>query len=189
VPSDVEVPVLRTSGLLTRSNKVMYDLNTFSILDTFTGEAITGPLHEQGIVLEQATVVTSTWGEWKLAHPDTTILAADGGLGRTYPLDPLRGRDDDGPIFPIGDVDPRLPTEAQVVGIIRPDGAAVAFDVHSLTSALVSHDSVEFGDISIVKDGGGFTATLRNGTPVASHQAFWFAWSQFHPETLVYSDN
>jgi hypothetical protein len=189
VPSDVEVPVLRTSGLLTRSNKVMYDLNTFSILDTFTGEAITGPLHEQGIVLEQATVVTSTWGEWKLAHPDTTILASDGGTGRTYPLDPLRGRDDNGPIFPIGDVDPRLPTQAQVVGVIRPDGTPIAFNVDALSSVLGSHDSVEFSDITIVKDGGGFTATLSDGTPVASHQAFWFAWSQFHPETLVYSDS
>jgi hypothetical protein len=189
VPSDVEIPVLRTSGLLTRSNKVMYDLNTFSILDTFTGEAITGPLHEQGIVLEQATVVTGTWGEWKVAHPDTTVLASDGGIGRTYPLDPLGGRDDNGPIFPIGDVDPRLPTQAQVVGVIRPDGTPVAFNVDALSGALGSHDSVEFGDIIIVKDGGGFTATLRDGTPVASHQAFWFAWSQFHPETLVYSDS
>jgi len=186
VPSGIEVPVLRTSGLLTRSNKVMYDLNTASILDTFTGEAITGPLHEQGVVLEQATVVTSTWGEWKLAHPDTTILASDGGIGRTYPLDPLRGRDDNGPIFPIGDVDPRLPTQAQVVGVIHPDGTAVAFNVDALSSALGSRDSVEFNGITIVRDGGGFTATLRDGTPIASHQAFWFAWSQFHPETLVY---
>ena len=186
VPSGIDVPVLRTSGLLTRSNKVMYDLNTFSILDTFTGEAITGPLHDQGVVLEQATVVTSTWGEWKLAHPDTTILASDGGLGRTYPLDPLRGRDDSGPIFPIGDVDPRLPTQAQVVGVIRPDGTAVAFAVEDLSIALGSRDSVEFSGILVMKDGGGFTATLSDGTPVASHQAFWFAWSQFHPETLVY---
>ncbi|MEN8240265.1 MAG: DUF3179 domain-containing (seleno)protein, partial [Actinomycetota bacterium] len=116
VPAGIDVPVLRTSGLLTRSNKVMYDLNTFSIFDTFTGDAITGPLHEQGVTLEQTTVVSSTWGEWKQAHPDTTILASDGGLGRTYPLEPLRGRDDNGPIFPIGDVDPRLPTQAQVVG-------------------------------------------------------------------------
>jgi hypothetical protein len=186
VPSDVEIPVLRTSGLLTRSNKVMYDLNTFSIFDTFTGEAVTGSLHEQGVVLEQATVVTSTWGDWKLAHPDTTILASDGGLGRTYPLDPLRGRDDDGPIFPIGDVDPRLPAQSQVVGVIRLDGTAIAFGVDALSDALESTDVLEFKEIIIMKDGGGFTATTVDGTPVASHQAFWFAWSQFHPKTLVY---
>jgi len=31
VPEGIEVPVLRTSGLLSRSNKVMYDLNTSSV--------------------------------------------------------------------------------------------------------------------------------------------------------------
>jgi hypothetical protein len=186
VPPGVEVPVLRTSGLLTRSNKVMYDLITFSIFDTFTGEAITGPLHDKGVSLEQTTVVTSTWGEWKVAHPDTTILAFDGGVGRGYPLDPLRGRDDSGPIFPIGDVDPRLPTQSQVVGVVLADGTAVAFAVDDLATALASTDSVQFTGIIIMKDGGGFRATLRDGTQIASHQAFWFAWSQFHPETLVY---
>jgi hypothetical protein len=187
VPSGADVPVLRTSGLLTRSNKVMYDLNTFSVFDTFTGEAITGPLHDQDVTLEQATVVTSTWGDWKRAHPDTTILASDGGLGRTYPLDPLRGRDDNGPIFPIGDVDPRLPTQSQVLGVIAPDGAAVAFDVDALSSALESRNSVEFNGIVVTRDGGGYTAALIDGTPVASHQSFWFAWSQFHTDTLVFA--
>jgi hypothetical protein len=164
----------------------MYDLITFSIFDTFTGEAITGPLHDKGVSLEQTTVVTSTWGEWKVAHPDTTILAFDGGVGRGYPLDPLRGRDDSGPIFPIGDVDPRLPTQSQVVGVVLADGTAVAFAVDDLATALASTDSVQFTGIIIMKDGGGFRATLRDGTQIASHQAFWFAWSQFHPETLVY---
>ena len=37
VPAGVETPVLRTSGLLARSNKVMYDLVTKSVFDTFTG--------------------------------------------------------------------------------------------------------------------------------------------------------
>lgn len=189
VQTGIDVPVLRTSGLLTRSNKVMYDLNTFSIFDTFTGIAITGPLHEQDVVLEQATVVTSTWGEWKLAHPNTTILASDGGIGRVYPLDPLRGRDDNGPIFPIGDVDARLPAQSQVVGVVRPDGATVAFDVIALSNALESAQTVEFNEVIITKDGGGFTATLSDGTPVASHQAFWFAWSQFHPDTFIYPND
>ena len=85
VPEGIEVPVLRTSGLLSRSNKVMYDLNTWSVFDTFTGEAVSGPMREAGVRLEQATVVSSTWGAWKEAHPDTTILAEDGGLGRFYP--------------------------------------------------------------------------------------------------------
>jgi len=185
VPESVDVPVLRTSGLLTRSNKVMFDLNTFSIFDTFTGVALSGPLHDQGIVLEQTTLVTSTWGEWKSAHPDTTIVAEDGGINRSYGLDPLGGRDDDGPIFPIGDVDERLPVQAAVIGVITPDGMPIAFPVEDLRAA--QGEPVQFNGLVITPEGGGFVAGLEDGTAVVAHQAFWFAWSQFHPDTLVWS--
>lgn len=186
VPEGVEIPVLRTSGLLTRSNKAMFDLNTFSMINTFTGEAVTGPLREQAIVLEQATVITSTWADWRAAYPDTTILAEDGGIGRTYVFDPLRGRDDDGPIFPVGDVDNRLPIQAQVVGVTAPDGTPIAFSVEQLAIALENVDFVSMEGIRVSADGGGFVASLEDGTPIASHQAFWFAWAQFNPDTLIW---
>ncbi|MGI9584487.1 MAG: DUF3179 domain-containing (seleno)protein [Acidimicrobiia bacterium] len=186
VPDGVEIPVLRTSGLLTRSNKVMYDLNTFSIFDTFTGEALTGTLREQGITLEQTTVVTSTWGDWKAAHPETTIVAEDGGLGRTYALDPLRGRDDAGPIFPIGEVDDRLPEHAEVIGVITEGGEPIAFSVAALAEATADGGSVELAEVTITSDGSGYVAHNSDGTPLAAHQAFWFAWSQFHPDTELW---
>ena len=66
-----EQPVLRTTGLLSRSNKVMYDLRTSSVFDTFTGAAISGPLQDLDLELEQTTIVVSTWGGWKGQHPET----------------------------------------------------------------------------------------------------------------------
>ena len=34
----------------------------------------------------------------------------------------------------------------------------------------------------------GFTAhATADGEPLAAHQAFWFAWSQFHPETDLWT--
>lgn len=187
VPAGVEIPVLRTSGLLTRSNKVMYDLNTFSIFDTFTGDALTGPLREQGIALEQTTVVTSTWAAWKAAHPDTTIVAQDGGIGRVYQLDPLGGRDDNGPIFPIGDVDNRLPVQAPVIGVITSNGEPIAFSVEDLATTTANGASVEFLGVTITPDGSGYTATAPDGSSIAAHQAFWFAWAQFHPDTQLWT--
>ena len=64
-------------------------------------------------------------------------------------------------------------------------------DNATFTTSAVDEVSTDIGGSGsiIVKDGGGFTATLIDGTPIASHQAFWFAWSQFHPETLVYTDS
>ena len=73
LPDGVKRPVLRTSGLLIRSNKVMYDVNTYSVFDTFRGKAVTGPLAEKGIVLTPVGVVTARWGDWKKAHPQTTV--------------------------------------------------------------------------------------------------------------------
>ena len=177
---------LRTSGLLSRSNKVMYDFHTGSVSDTFTGEAVSGPLREAGVTLEQLTVHVATWGAWKEAHPSTSIVARDGGIGRIYSDDPLRGRDDDGPIFPIGDVDPRLGVQEPIVGVLLEDGTAIAFPAAEAASILAEGGVVEEGGVSLTTDGAGFTARTSAGEPLAAHQAFWFAWSQFHPNTRLW---
>lgn len=181
----LETPVLRTSGLLSRSNKVMYDRVTSSVFDTFTGRALSGPLLEAGVQLNQVTVVASTWGDWKAAYPQTTILAEDGGIGRTYDLDPLGGRDDDGPIFPIGDVDGRLGGQDPVIGVILPDGRPIAFSVQAAQAATERGDAIVLEGVTLTADGSGFRATGADGE-LAAHQAFWFAWSQFHPDTLLW---
>jgi len=189
VPGEVDglerPPVLRTSGLLSRSNKVMYDLDSRSVFDTFTGVAISGPLREAGVVLPQATVVTTTWADWRETQPTTRIVAEDGGIGRSYDLDPLRGRDDDGPIFPIGDADDRLQLQEQVVGVITSDGSPIAFPAAAARQALAAGEAVEAGGVMLVAVGVGLAAEV-DGNAVASHQAFWFAWSQFHPDTELW---
>ena len=187
VPEGVDVPVLRTSGLLSRSNKMMYDLTTMSMFDTFTGAAVSGPLQDAEVVLEQGTVAVTRWGEWKAAHPDTRIIAEDGGIGRSYDLDPLRGRDDAGPIFPTGDVDPRLPVQEPVVGVITDDGSPVAFPAGAARDALASGDKVVEAGVELFDDGGGLRARTADGLDVAAHEAFWFAWSQFHPDTVLWA--
>jgi len=191
VPAGVEPPVIRTSGLLTRSNKVMYDLRSRSVFDTFTGRALSGPLQDARVVLRQVTVVSSTWGEWKRAHPETKIVAEDGGIGRSYDEDPLRGRDDGGPIFPIGDADPRLPVQVEVVGVIGPEGRPVAFPAERARAALAAGDPVALAGVELYAAGGGLRARQSSGggggEELPAHQAFWFAWSQFHPETALWT--
>ena len=188
VPDGFETPVLRTSGLLSRSNKVMYDLTTSSVLDTFTGAAVSGPLQDAGLVLDQNSVTVSTWGDWKAAHPNTTIVAEDGGIGRSYRDDPLGGRDDNGPIFPIGDVDPRLGVQDPVLGVLLEDGTTIAFSVEELRAATADGDDVRFADVTVTPDGGGFVAE-QDGDEIGTHEAFWFAWSQFHPDTLLWPND
>lgn len=180
-----ERPFLRTSGLLSRSNKVMYDVVTGSVFDTFTGSALSGPLWEEGVTLNQGTVITTTWAEWKEEYPETTIVELEGGAGRVYQLDPLGDRDAAGPIFPIGQVDDRLHVHEAILGVVLEDGTALAFPVAQAREVLEGGDPVELAGVEVALDAGGVRATYR-GEPIASHQAFWFAWSQFHPDTLLW---
>ncbi|MEL6685219.1 MAG: DUF3179 domain-containing (seleno)protein [Pseudomonadota bacterium] len=185
LPAGIERPVLRTSGLLIRSNKVMYDITTHSVFDTFLGKAVTGPLAERGLVLEQATVVTTDWGTWKEAYPDTTVLTEDLALGRDF--DFRNGRDANGPIFPVGDVDPRLPVHEDVIGVITASGVPVAFQRSAALLALRSGASVGFENVKLQLDAGGIRAVDADGADLGSHQAFWFAWSQFHEDTVLWN--
>lgn len=184
MPAGVKRPVLRTSGLLIRSNKVMFDINSYSVFDTFRGNALTGPLAERGIVLKQAGVVTTTWGQWKAAHPDTTVLVEALALGRDF--DFRNNRDADGPIFPIGDVDPRLAVQEDVLGVVTESGTPVAFHIDSALAALGRGEEITYENVRLVLDGGGVRAVSANGEDLGGHQAFWFAWSQFHPNTKLW---
>ncbi|MEO0665204.1 MAG: DUF3179 domain-containing (seleno)protein [Pseudomonadota bacterium] len=184
VPAGVERPVLRTSGLLSRSNKVMYDLNTQSVFDTFIGHAVTGPLADRGVTLPRATMVTTTWGDWKAQHPDTTVLLEEHALGRDFNF--REGRDAEGPIFPVGDVDPRLEVHDDVIGAVTASGTPVAFERGAALLALRDGRDVTFEDIRLVMDAGGLRAERSDGSDPGGHDAFWFAWSQFHPGTALW---
>jgi hypothetical protein len=184
LPAGIERPILRTSGLLIRSNKVMYDLRTYSVFDTFLGRAVTGPLAEKNVQLEQASVITTDWGSWRQTYPDTTVLAEDLALGRDF--DFRNGRDANGPIFPVGDVDPRLPVHEDVIGAIAASGTPVAFQRSAAMIALTRGEEITFENIRLVLSAGGIRAVDANGSDLGSHQAFWFAWSQFHPGTALW---
>jgi len=180
----IKRPVLRTSGLLIRSNKVMYDITSGSVFDTFKGTAVTGRLARKGIQLEQANVITTEWGAWKKSHPETTVLVEELAMGRDF--DFRNNRDANGPIFPVGDVDPRLPVHEDIIGVITASGKPVAFQRSKAYLALKRGEVISVENVNLVIDAGGVEAVDASGKPLGSHQAFWFAWSQFYPKTELW---
>ena len=162
----------------------MYDLNTQSIFDTFLGRAVTGPLAEKGVVLPQAAVITTDWKSWKQSNPATTVLLQRYALGRKP--DFRNHRDANGPIFPTGDVDPRLPIHEDIVGAVTAAGHAVAFPRSTAFIALSRGDAVGFDNVQLQLYAGGISAVGKDGKEVVTHQAFWFAWSQFYPQTELW---
>jgi len=70
-----------TSGLLLRSNKLMFDRKTLTLWSNITGEAVLGPLAgppgEATRRLRFLPVVVATWAGWYAQHPQTTVTVLD----------------------------------------------------------------------------------------------------------------
>ena len=160
-----------TSGMLYRSNKLMYDRNTETLWHQFRGEPVVGPLAGTGIQLQVIPNTLTTWGEWLEAHPDTTVVSDDTGV---YPTEFYRPewdtrslyfsyRADPGTMFPVAGIDESLPTKEQVFGLVF-GGAARAYARPDLMHAGVLNDRVGSQEVVIVAvQGGGIRAFDRQG--------------------------
>lgn len=114
---------LGTSGFLYRSNKLMYDRATSSMWSTLHGAPVVGPLVGKGIILKRRSVVTTTWGEWKSLHPETTVLSLRTGHRRDYGEGVAYHNyfNTDELMFTVPGSDKRLPNKRQVLAF-RSDG-------------------------------------------------------------------
>lgn len=125
-----EVRRFGTSGLLYRSNKLMFDEGTASLWSTLEGEPVVGRLVGSGLELVSHAAVTTTWGEWRAEHPTTTVLSLDTGHTRDY-SEGAAYRDyfsNDDLYFRVAHVDRRLKNKAEVLTlrVDTPDGNAQA---------------------------------------------------------------
>ena len=151
---------LGTSGFLYRSNKLMYDHGTKSLWSTIKGEPVVGPLVGKGIKLEPLYVVTTTWGKWRAAHPDSRVLSLNTGHRRDYG-EGVAYRDyfaTDELMFEVPQTDKRLKNKDQVF-IVRPasilkDNGPVplALSVELLRQRRVYHDSLGETDFVVITD-------------------------------------
>ncbi len=112
-----------TSGLLYRSNKLMFDHETNSLWNTFEGVPVVGELVGSGLRLTPHAVVTTTWGEWRRRHPETTVLSLDTGHRRNYAEGAAYrtyfGSDD--LMFAVSRRDARLANKEEVLVLRLPD--------------------------------------------------------------------
>ncbi len=146
-----------TSGLLYRSNKLMYDRGTNTLWTSFYGEPAVGPLAGSGIVLELLPVLVTTWGDWLEAHPGTTVLDDDTGV---YPAESYRPEEDPESAyadyraapntrFPVAQRSDILTTKAQVLGL-SVMGKARAYPLELLQENPVINDSLGGTNLVIV---------------------------------------
>ena len=149
IPYLSEDYVIGTSGFLYRSNKLMYDLKTRSLWSTTDGRPVVGPLVGQDIKLKSLAVVTTTWGEWKKRHPNTTVLSLDTGHQRNYDEGAAYSHyfSNDKLMFNTPKIDTRLANKAEVLLPGFP-GEPMAIDSSFLKKNPIYQD--QKGDINFV---------------------------------------
>jgi hypothetical protein len=222
-----------TSGLLYRSNKLMYDRQTYTLWSNITGEAVVGRLAGGDLKLDVLPMTVTTWEEWLQSHPDTEVLDLKeverslAHLPYKFPYKP--GAADTarrGVEFPVWQKNDRLDRNTEIFAL-QINGAAKAYPLARVDQLGVIND--ELGGESLVLvghpesgavrayAGGGLTfrrgeasdqvvdesggvwrvteAALEPeaaGEPLArlaqGHNAYWFGWVGFYPQTQVYGD-
>ena len=152
--------VFGSSGLLYRSNKLMFDRQTNSLWNQFTGEPVSGPLAFSGISLKRRPLTITTWAQWRARHPDTHVLSLATGYYRDYGSG-ISYRDyfaSPDLMFPAISDESRLLQKTLVYGI-RVAGAAKAWPLDAFADKPVINDQV--GGINVVLIGDAATDTVR----------------------------
>ena len=73
-----------------------------------------------------------------------------------------------------------------VIGVVTTSGTPVAFQRSKAFVALQAGEEIAFENVRLKLDAGGIRAVDADGSDLGSHQAFWFAWSQFYPGTELW---
>ena len=153
--------VFGSSGFLYRSNKLMFDRETDSLWNQFTGEPVSGPLVKSGIKLKIRPVTIASWKSWKKAHPGTKVLSLDTGYKRDYGSGVVYSDYFSSPdlMFPAFVRDEGVLKRKDYVFGIRELDAARAWPLSAFKSGKVIND--EFAGRPIVLAGDASSRTVR----------------------------
>ena len=76
--------IFGSSGLLYRSNKLMFDRGTQSLWNQYTGTPVVGPLANSDTTLKVRPITITSWEQWRRVNPTTTVLSLNTGYSRNY---------------------------------------------------------------------------------------------------------
>ena len=136
------------SGKLRNSDLIMWDRQTESWWQQFTGEAIVGELTGTKLTFLPASIIS--WVDFKAANPEGQVLSRDTGFNRPYGQNPYVGYDraDSPPFLFQGDLDGRLQPKERVAAVsIGDEDAAFPFSV--LAEERVVHYTVGGQDLVV----------------------------------------
>jgi uncharacterized protein DUF3179 len=145
-----------TSGLLVRSNKLMFDRESGSLWLQMTGEPVLGPAAAQPVPLTMLAATLTSWAEWRQQHPDTTVLHLDEAFGARWGYRYRPGSADQaraGVAFPVWLKSRLFPAQEEVYGLAL-GRAAKAWPIAKLVASRVVNDRLGDADLVLLADPG-----------------------------------
>lgn len=178
-----------TSGRLRHSDLVMYDRQSESLWQQFTGEAIVGEYVGQSLRVIPARI--EAWRNFRELHPQGRVLVPPSWSGNAYGRNPYEGYDSAPSPFlykgklPRG-IDPmarvvRIGTRAWSLAYVRKHSPVLADDGLKIEWREGQNSALDRASISRGRDIGNVRVT-RYGTDVAYSVDFAFAFHAFFPQ-------
>ncbi len=136
-----EVLRLGVSGLLRNSDLVMWDLQSQSLWQQITGEAIVGEHAGKSLTPLASAIVR--WADFAVNHPDGLAMTQDQGFGTFYGSNPYEYYSSGARPYNFfqGEIDERYPALERVVGVTVAD-AEKAYPFSEIQSVRVVNDEV-----------------------------------------------
>lgn len=137
-----------TTGRLRHSDMIMYDRQTESWWQQFTGKGIIGKMN--GVTLAQIPSHIVSFDNFKKHHPGGLVLSRNTGISRDYGRNPYAGYDDinSSPFLFRGKTDDRLPPMERVL-TVRSADSTLLFALDTLKSRPVINTVFEGSPIAV----------------------------------------
>ncbi|MDP3526018.1 MAG: DUF3179 domain-containing protein [Hoeflea sp.] len=184
-----------TTGNLRNSDLVMYDRETESWWQQFTGEAITGS--RTGAKLEVIPSRLEAWESFRMRHPEGEVLVPKNPNLRDYGRNPYAGYDSSSVPFLYDGPMPEGIAPLSYVVVVREADEPLAVSLDRLRrDGAVTLNGIRFTwvpgvrsalDTSSIAEGReiGSVAVTRDGKDVAHELTFAFVVSAFLPGTTI----
>lgn len=155
------------SGLLRKSDLVMWDDATTTLWQQITGEAVLGTLAGTQLDIIPTSIVS--YGDALAGFPDALSLSRDTGFNIAYGANPYQAYSSSASPFLFNEaVDVRFPALSRVVGV-NLDGDNKAYPFGLISEKRAVNDEV--GGVPIVVLWGGDTADALDASRIADGQA------------------
>jgi len=186
-----------TTGKLRHSDLIMYDRQTETWWQQFTGEAIVGTLTGKKLKLLPSRIVS--FGAFRMANPQGRVLVPNDPGFRDYGRNPYASYDTASvPFLYRGDLPPNIPAMARVV-VVRTETAPIIVsldkvrtdgferDGYRITAEEGVASALDHATIAERRDVGAVRVT-KDGADVVHDITFAFVAHAFHPKAPIVTE-